>query len=142
MIRGFLECCDDCTSSFPLTSETSITHDVFGIQSHDITAELWSTAKQYDGYNTENVNKNVFNNVSNLLFNNTFDIKAGVKKSLVLVPGTSWISGRTSINFHPNVLWTSKKFTDGPFFLDKDKLFGNRTSKNFDVLARGTSENF
>ena len=40
MIRGFLECCDDCTSSFPLTSETSITHDVFGIQSHDITAEL------------------------------------------------------------------------------------------------------
>ena len=28
------------------------------------------------------------------------------------------------------------------FFLDKDKLFGNRTSKNFDALARGTSENF
>ena len=27
-------------------------------------------------------------------------------------------------------------------FLDKDKLFGNRTSKNFDVLARGTSEYF
>ena len=26
---------------------------------------------------------------------------AGVKKSLVLVPGTSWISGRTSIYFHP-----------------------------------------
>ena len=25
----------------------------------------------------------------------------GVKKSLVLVPGTSWISGRTSIYFHP-----------------------------------------
>ena len=25
---------------------------------------------------------------------------------------------------------------------DKDKLFGNRTSKNFDGLARGTSENF
>ena len=26
---------------------------------------------------------------------------SGVKKSLVLVPGTSWISGRTSIYFHP-----------------------------------------
>ena len=44
--------------------------------------------------------------------------------------------------FSPNVLWTSKEFTDSLFFLDKDKLFGNRTSKNFDVLARGTSENF
>ena len=43
--------------------------------------------------------------------------------------------------FSPNVLWTSKKFNDSLFFLDKDKLFGNRTSKNFDVLARGTSEN-
>ena len=44
--------------------------------------------------------------------------------------------------FSPNVLRTSKKYTDNLFFLDKDKLFGNRTSKNFDVLARGTSENF
>ena len=44
--------------------------------------------------------------------------------------------------FSPNVLRTSKKFTDSLFFLDKDKLFGNRTSKNFDVLARGTSERF
>ena len=44
--------------------------------------------------------------------------------------------------FSPNVLRTSKKFTDNLFFLDKDKLFGNRTSKNIDVLARGTSENF
>ena len=44
--------------------------------------------------------------------------------------------------FSPNVLRTSKKFTDSLFFLDKDKLFGNRTSKNFDVLAQGTSENF
>ena len=43
--------------------------------------------------------------------------------------------------FSPNVLWTSKKFTDSLFFLDKDKLFGNRTSKIFDVLARGTSGN-
>ena len=44
--------------------------------------------------------------------------------------------------FSPNVLRTSKKFTDSLFFLDKDKLFGNRTRKNFDVFARGTSENF
>ena len=44
--------------------------------------------------------------------------------------------------FSPNVLWTSKKFTDSLFFLDKDKLFGYTTSKNFDLLARGTSENF
>ena len=44
--------------------------------------------------------------------------------------------------FSSNVLRTSKKFTDSLFFLDKDKLFDNRTSKNFDVLARGTSENF
>ena len=44
--------------------------------------------------------------------------------------------------FSPNVLQTSKKFTDSSFFLDKDKLFSYRTSKNFDVLARGTSENF
>ena len=44
--------------------------------------------------------------------------------------------------FSPNVLWTSKKFTDSLFVLGKDKLFGNRTSKNFDVLAQGTSENF
>ena len=44
--------------------------------------------------------------------------------------------------FSPNVLWTSKKSTDSLFFLDKEKSFGKRTSKNFDVLARGTSENF
>ena len=33
--------------------------------------------------------------------------------------------------FSPNVLWTSKKFTDSLFFLNKDKLFGNRTSEIF-----------
>ena len=44
--------------------------------------------------------------------------------------------------FSPNVRRTSKKFNASIFFLDKDKLFGNRTSKNFDVLAWGTSENF
>ena len=35
------------------------------------------------------------------LKNCTNCLPAGVKKSLVLVPGTSWISGRTSIYFHP-----------------------------------------
>ena len=44
--------------------------------------------------------------------------------------------------FSPNVRLTSKKLNASIFFLDKDKLFGNRTSKNFDGLARGTSENF
>ena len=44
--------------------------------------------------------------------------------------------------FSPNVRRTSKKLNDSIFFLDKDKLFGNRTSKNFNVLAWGTSENF
>ena len=44
--------------------------------------------------------------------------------------------------FSPNVRRTSKKLNASIFFLDKDKLFGNRTSKNFDVLDRGTSENF
>ena len=42
--------------------------------------------------------------------------------------------------FSPNVQRTSKKLNASIFFLDKDKLFGNRTSKNFDVLALGTSE--
>ena len=71
---------------------------------------------------------------------NSWRITPGVKKSLVLVPGTSGISDRTSI--YLNVLQTSKKFNARLFSLDKDKLFGNRTSKNFDVLARGTSEIF
>ena len=44
--------------------------------------------------------------------------------------------------FSPNVRRRSKKLNASILFLDKDKLFGNRTSKNFDALARGTSENF
>ena len=44
--------------------------------------------------------------------------------------------------FSPNVRRTSKKLNASIFFLDKDKLFGNWTSKNFNALARGTSENF
>ena len=67
---------------------------------------------------------------------------SGIKKSLVLVPGTSWISGRTSIYFHPMSGGQVKKLNASIFFLDKDKLFGNRTSKNFDAFARGTSEKF
>ena len=39
--------------------------------------------------------------------------------------------------FSPNVLRTSKKFTDSLFFLDKDKLFGNRTSKILMYLPGG-----
>ena len=35
-----------------------------------------------------------------------------------------------------------KKLNASIFFLDTEKLFGNRTSKLFDVLTRGTSENF
>ena len=35
-----------------------------------------------------------------------------------------------------------KKLTASVLFFDKDKLFGNRTSKNHYVLAQGTSENF
>ena len=37
---------------------------------------------------------------------------------------------------------SGKKLNASIFFLDKDKLFGNRTSKKFDGLTRGTSENF
>ena len=44
--------------------------------------------------------------------------------------------------FSPNVRRTSKKLSASIFFLDTDKLFGNRTSKNFDVLVRRTSEIF
>ena len=38
--------------------------------------------------------------------------------------------------FSPNVRRTSKKLNASIFFLDKDKLFGNRTSKNFDAFAQ------
>ena len=44
--------------------------------------------------------------------------------------------------FSPNVRRTSKKLNASIFFLDKDKLFGNRTSKNFDALARGDKWKF
>ena len=73
-----------------------------------------------------------------------FILQAPIRGKKITCPGA-----RDKLNFRqdkhifsPNVLRTSKKFTDSLFFLDKDKLFGNRTSRNFDVLARGTSENF
>ena len=37
--------------------------------------------------------------------------------------------------FSPNVRRTSKKLYASLFQLDKDKLFSNRTSKNFEVLV-------
>ena len=74
--------------------------------------------------------------------NSRWPLYTGVKK--ITCPGA-----QDKLNFRqdkhifsPNVLRTSKKITDSLFFLDKDKLIGNRTSKYFDVLARGTSENF
>ena len=39
--------------------------------------------------------------------------------------------------FSPNVRRTSKKLNASIFFLDKDKLFGNRTSKNLMDLPAG-----
>ena len=42
----------------------------------------------------------------------------------------------------PNVQRASKNFSASLFFLEKDKLFGNSTSKTFDDLGRATSENF
>ena len=39
--------------------------------------------------------------------------------------------------FSPNVRQTSKKLNASIFFLDKDKLFGNRTSKNLMDLPAG-----
>ena len=65
----------------------------------------------------------------------------GVKKSLVLEPGTSKISGRTSIYFHSMSGGQVKNSVQ--VYLTKyisDKLIDFRTSKNLTHLARGTSE--
>ena len=66
----------------------------------------------------------------------------GVKK--IICPGArDKLSFRQDKHiFSPNVQRTSKKINASIFFLDKDKLFGNRTSKKFGALAWGTSENF
>ena len=92
------------------------------------------------------VNVITFLNWKIILFNGIYQNKRanGFRGKKITCPGA-----RDKLNFRqdkhifsPNVLWTSKKFNDSLFFLDNDKLFGNRTSKNLDVLARGTSENF
>ena len=70
------------------------------------------------------------------------DLIRGKKNHLSWCPGQVEFHWQDKHIFSPYVLRTSKKITDSLSFLDKDKLFGNRTSKNFDVLARGTCENF
>ena len=76
-------------------------------------------------------------------------IYTGVNKSLVLDPGTSWISGRTSIYFYPmsggqvrnsahvyfslNIRYPTIHF--GQVILQQDEL-------KYFVLARGTSDYF
>ena len=66
----------------------------------------------------------------------------GVKKSLVLEPGTSKISIRTSTYFHPMSDVQVEKYSTRLYFLECQTLFGNRTSKNLDLLVRRTSEHF
>ena len=65
---------------------------------------------------------------------------SGVKKSLVQEPGTSKISIRTSISFHPMSDGQVRKYSAGLYFHECTVLFGNRTSKNLGVLVRRTSE--
>ena len=64
----------------------------------------------------------------------------GVKKSLVLEPGTSKISIRTSKYFHPMSDGQAKIYSARLYFLEWPELFGNRTSKNLGVLVHRTSE--
>ena len=68
--------------------------------------------------------------------------EAGVKKSLVLEPGTSRISIRTSIYIHPMSDGQVKNYSARLLFLECPALFCNRTSKNFGVLVHRTSEHF
>ena len=71
------------------------------------------------------------------------NICSGVKKSLVLVSWDKLNFREDKHIFSPNVRRTSTNFYASLFKqIDKDKLFSNRTSQNFDVLARGTSEIF
>ena len=58
------------------------------------------------------------------------------------VPGTSKISIRTSIHFHPMSDGQVKKYSAGLYFLECPALFGKRTSKNLDVLVQRTCEHF
>ena len=67
---------------------------------------------------------------------------SGVKKSLVLEPGSRKISIRTSIYFHPISDGQVTKYSARLFFLDCQALFCNRTSKNLYVIVHRTSEHF
>ena len=73
---------------------------------------------------------------------NNFHGIAGVRKSLVLEHGTSKISIRTSIYFHPMSEGQVKKYSARLYFLECPALLGNRKSKNLGVLVRKTSEHF
>ena len=63
------------------------------------------------------------------------------EKSLVLEPGTSKISIRTSINFHAMSGGRVNKYSAKLYLLKCLVLFCNRTSNNFGVLGWRTSEN-
>ena len=64
------------------------------------------------------------------------------KKSLVLEPGTSNFSTRTSIYFHPMSDGQVKIYSARLYYLECPVLFGNRASKNLGVLVRRTSDHF
>ena len=68
----------------------------------------------------------------------------GVKKSLVLEPGTSKISIRTSIYFHPMSDGQVKKMQCQVIFLWMPSFIWQQgpTGKNLGVLVRRTSEHF
>ena len=66
----------------------------------------------------------------------------GVKKSLVWEPGTSKISIRTSIYFHPMSDGQVIEYSAKLYFFECPASFGNRTSKNLGMLVLRTSEHF
>ena len=66
----------------------------------------------------------------------------GKKTPLVRVSGTSKISIKTSIYFHPMSDRQVTKYSDLLYFLECPVLVGNRTSKNLCVLVQRTSEQF
>ena len=65
-----------------------------------------------------------------------------LKKSLVLEPGTSKISVRTSKYFHPMSDGQVKNYRIRLYFLECPVLFCKRTSSNLGLLVRMTSEHF
>ena len=67
---------------------------------------------------------------------------SGIKKSLVLEPGTSKFSIRTSIYFHPMSDGQVRIYSARLYYLECPVLFGNRASKNLGVLVRRTSDHF